>query len=150
MPYEHINNLTGETCTDCWEPDSTCGAGKQPCEVCGHTRILHIVDTSWMCDECDTPEIINRTTVVIHWPQPSFDGQSWSGPNKLRTEFRMDECLIFYPDGRISDNGGPVNHSDISGDDVDQLPDYEQLFVRSFLDDPARSFQNLDPRLRKS
>ncbi len=74
--------------------------------------------------------------VMIQFPVTDIDGKLY-----VRSEFRGDDCLIFYPNGHISSNGGSVGHHEISEDIIDLLPQDDQKFVRDFLDDPQSVFQ---------
>lgn len=65
---------------------------------------------------------------VIQWPLVDADGHLY-----LSKGWRMDECLVFHPDGQIESNGGPVGHHEITEEEVELLFQDEQTFVRNFL-----------------
>jgi hypothetical protein len=65
----------------------------------------------------------------IQWPLIDCDGNL-----KINPEFRSDECLTFFPNGKMESNGGPVGHDEITEDQIDMLPESDQCFVREFMD----------------
>ena len=66
--------------------------------------------------------------VKIQWPTVDADGNL-----KISDQWRSDDCLEFHPDGRISSNGGRVEHHELQEEQIDLLQPCEQKFVRAFL-----------------
>ena len=64
----------------------------------------------------------------IQFPEYDNDGNLTMNP-----EFRNDECLTFFADGRIESNGGHVGHDEITKEALELLPESDREEVRQFL-----------------
>jgi len=74
----------------------------------------------------DNNNTTRRETMKIQFPVLK------DGTLKMN-EYRNDDCLTFYSDGKIESNGGRVDHHEITEDILEVLPESDREKVKRFL-----------------